>query len=329
MHARSACILGQGPVGPLDEAIVVRADARVVLQAREGRQVEDLAEPGAPPMAHPLAAADRLAGVAARGVRVRQLDELPAVLVLRDGPDVREEPSNAGPAQAGNRPQVLGLLKVRQQGIDLGGHGRHLGREHSHPHHRSLHFAGEDVEPVGAGNCLRRLAVDLRQFEAPDPVAGAECADLGNELTEGQGGHRRGGQAGPQDGQGPRLQQIRPDAEELGEESVELMGDQDPESRPLLAEPSILALDAPQRQVGAGLQLGPGDQPGPAELGDLLGIGQIRLLATELPGLADPKGRQRIDHHVPLAPSPEDIRHRLPHAARSPRRRTRSLRCGM
>ena len=44
--------LGQGPVGPLDEAIVVRADARVVLQARDGRQVEDLAEPGATPMAN-------------------------------------------------------------------------------------------------------------------------------------------------------------------------------------------------------------------------------------------------------------------------------------
>ena len=49
-------------------------------------------------------------------------------------------------------------------------------------------------------------------------------ADLGRELTEGQGGYRRGGQAGSQDGQGPRLPQIRSDAEELGKESVELMG---------------------------------------------------------------------------------------------------------
>ena len=148
--------------------------------------------------------------------------------------------------------------------------------------------------------------------EAPEPVAGAVRADLGHELREGQGGHRRGGQAGPQDGHGPRLQQIRPDAQELGEEPVELMGDQDLEPRPLLPEPGILAPGAPQRQVGAGLQLGPGDQAGPAELGDLLGIGQIRLLATELPGLADPKGRQRIDEHVPLAPSPEHVRDGLP-----------------
>ena len=49
------------------------------------------------------------------------------------------------------------------------------------------------------------------------------------------------------------------------------MGDQDLEPRPLLVEPSILAPGAPQRQVGASLQLGPGDQAGPAELGDLLG----------------------------------------------------------
>src|SRR5216684_3868984 len=92
-----------------------------------------------------------------------------------------------------------------------------------------------------------------------------------------------------------------------------MMSDQDLESRPLLAEPSILSPGAPQRQIGAGLQLGPGDQAAPTELGDLLGIGQIRLLAAELPGLANPEGRQRIDDHVPLAPSPEDIRHRLPH----------------
>src|SRR5207247_5980104 len=94
---------------------------------------------------------------------------------------------------------------------------------------------------------------------------------------------------------------------ELGEGSVELMGDQDLEPRPLLPEPSILAPGASQRQVGAGLQLGPSAQAGPAELGDLLGIGQIRLLATELPGLADPEGGQRIDHHVPLGPSPEQF----------------------
>jgi len=166
-----------------------------------------------------------------------RLDELPAVVVFRDGLDVREEPGHAGPAQAGDRAQVWDLLKLREHDIDLRDHRRH--------------------ESVRAGNGLRRLAVDLRQFEAPDPVAGAVRADLGHELSEGQGGHRRGGQAGPQDGQGPRLQQIRPDAHELGEESVELMSDQDLEPRPLLPEPDILAPGAPQRQVGAGLRLGP------------------------------------------------------------------------
>ena len=72
----------------------------------------------------------------------------------------------------------------------------HVGGEHIHPRHRLLHFARE---AVGAGGGLRRLAVDLRQFEAPDPVAGAVRADLGHELSEGQGGHRRGGQARTQD----------------------------------------------------------------------------------------------------------------------------------
>src|SRR5215831_7724596 len=75
--------LRQRPVGPLEEAIVVGAEAQVVLQAREGRQVEDLAESGTTPMVHPMPAADRLAGVAARGIRARQLDELPAVVVFR------------------------------------------------------------------------------------------------------------------------------------------------------------------------------------------------------------------------------------------------------
>src|SRR5215472_1670113 len=90
------------------------------------------------------------------------------------------------------------------------------------------------------------------------------------------------------------------------------MGDQDLEPRPLLAEPRILAPGAPQCQVGASLQLGPGDQAGPAELGDLFGIGQIGLLATELPGLADPEGGERIDDHVPLVPTLEDVRDGLP-----------------
>jgi len=192
--------------------------------------------------------------------------------VLRDGPHMSEEPGHAGPAEAGNGPQVSGLIKVRQQGIDLGGHGCHLGREHIHPRHCPLHFAREDVQPVRAGNCLRRIAVNLRQFKAPHSAAGAMRAHLGNELTQGHGGQRRGGEAGTQNGQGTWLQQICPDSEELGEKSVELMGNQHLEPRPLLAEPAILAPGAPQRQVGAGLQLGPGDQTGSAELGDLLGI---------------------------------------------------------
>ena len=51
VHARPERLhLRQRPVGPLDEAIVMCADARVVLQAREGRQVENLAEPGPTPL---------------------------------------------------------------------------------------------------------------------------------------------------------------------------------------------------------------------------------------------------------------------------------------
>ena len=50
-------------------------------------------------MAHALPVADRLAALAARGIRARQLDELSAVVVFGDGPDVREEPGHAGPAR--------------------------------------------------------------------------------------------------------------------------------------------------------------------------------------------------------------------------------------
>ena len=112
--------------------------------------------------------------------------------VLRDGPDVGEESGDAGPAEARNRPQVGGLLKVCQQGIDLGGHGRHLGREHINPRYGPLDFACEDVDAVGAGDSLLRVAVDLRQLEAPDSATGAVLAHTGHELPEGQGGHRGG-----------------------------------------------------------------------------------------------------------------------------------------
>ena len=93
----------------------MRPDSRIVLQARDRRQVHDLAEPGAAPTTHPLAAAHRLARVPARGIRAGELDELAAMPVLRDGPDVGEESGDAGPAEARNRPQVGGLLKVCQQ----------------------------------------------------------------------------------------------------------------------------------------------------------------------------------------------------------------------
>jgi hypothetical protein len=50
VHARPERLhLRERLVGPLDKAIIVRADARVVLQARDRRQVEDLGEPGARP----------------------------------------------------------------------------------------------------------------------------------------------------------------------------------------------------------------------------------------------------------------------------------------
>ena|SRR5215469_3784014 len=52
--------LGQWPVSPLDEAIVVRPDPRIVLQTRDRRQVHDLAEARAAPATHHLAAAHPL-----------------------------------------------------------------------------------------------------------------------------------------------------------------------------------------------------------------------------------------------------------------------------
>lgn len=314
VHARAERLhFRQRPVGPLDEAIVVRPDPWIVLEARQRRQVHDLAESGAAPATHHLAAAHRLARVPPRGIRAGELDELAPMPILRDGSDMGKEAGDASPAQAGDRPQVLGLFEPREQDIDLRGHRGHLGREHIDPRHRPLDFAGEDVEPIGTGDGLLRVAMDLGQFEAPDAAAGTVRADTGDELTEGQAGHRRGSQAGAQHGQGPWLQQIRPDPQEFREEPIELVRDQDFQPRPLLAEPSILTPGPPQRQVRTGLQLSPGDQARPAELGDLLGIGHIRLLAAELPRLADPEGRQRIDDHVPLAPRPEDIRHRFPH----------------
>src|SRR2546422_222372 len=49
-----------------------------------------------------------------------------------------------------------------RQGVDLGGNDRHLRRERIHPRHRPLDFAREDVDAVGAGDRLLRVAVDLR-----------------------------------------------------------------------------------------------------------------------------------------------------------------------
>ena len=80
----------------------------------------------------------------------------------------RASPSGAS-QESGRHAPLSGLA-----GAPGSGDARHhVGGEHIHPRHRPLHLAREDVESVGAGNGLRRSAVDLGQFEAPKPVAGA------------------------------------------------------------------------------------------------------------------------------------------------------------
>jgi hypothetical protein len=172
---------------------------------------------------------------------------------------------------------------------------------------------GEHLEAIRTGDRLLGIPMDLRQLEAPHAPARPVLANAGDELAEGHGGDARRRQASAQNRQSAGLQQIGPDPQELGEEPVQLMRDKDLQPGPFLAQPPVFPPGAAQGQVGACFQLSPGDQPGSAELGDLLGIGQICLLPAELPGLPNPEGRERIDDDVPLPPRTEHIRHGLPH----------------
>ena len=86
-------------------------------------------------------------------------------------------------------------------------------------------------------------------------------------------------------------------------------------SRALAPQALELVPRAAQLDVGQGLEPRPRHHPRAQEIGDLLGVGHIALVAVELPGFAHAERRQRIDQHVRLVVLGEEVRDRLPEMA--------------
>ena len=188
--------LRQRPIRSLHEAIVVRPDPRIVLQAGDRGQVQDCPEPGPPPSTQALPAPQGLPTVPAGGTRPGPRDERPTMAVIRDGPYVGEASGNAGPAPPRNCPQVPGLLEPRQPAVDLSGHLPQLRREGLEADDHPLDFARENVETIGAGHGLRRVAADLGEREAPPSPPCPVGPHSRDEVRERQPGDLHRGQAG-------------------------------------------------------------------------------------------------------------------------------------
>jgi hypothetical protein len=129
MHAPHRPHLRQRPLLTLEQPVVVRLDARIVPQAGDRRQEDDLAQPRATAARHRLHAPNREPRVASRRVRPGQLHELPAVPVLVDGSDVGEDAGDARLTEAGDGAEVARLLGALDEAFDLAADRVHLRRE--------------------------------------------------------------------------------------------------------------------------------------------------------------------------------------------------------
>ena len=112
-----------------------------------------------------------------------------------------------------------------------------------------------------------------------------------------------------------------PLADQFREDAVELMHQQGLESCALAAKARVFPPGPPQLHVVGGEELALGDDSRAKQLCDLLRILPSNpsvlpmppRVSTHLPGLAHPKGRQRIDHVIPKCVLLKEGTDRLPH----------------
>ena len=104
-----------------------------------------------------------------------------------------------------------------------------------------------------------------------------------------------------------------PLADQFREDAVELMHQQGLESCALAAKAMVFPPGPPQLHVVGGEELALDDDSRAKQLCDLLRVGEVSLVSTHLPGLAHPKGRQRIDHVIPKCVLLKEGTDRLPH----------------
>ena len=81
----------------------------------------------------------------------------------------------------------------------------------------------------------------------------------------------------------------------------------------LAAKAMVFPPGPPPLHVVGGEELALGDDSRAKQLCDLLRVGEVSLVSTHLPGLAHPKGRQRIDHVIPKCVLLKEGTARLPH----------------
>jgi hypothetical protein len=152
----------------------------------------------------------------------------------------------------------------------------------------------------------------LRHLESPHAPTATGGRDLRGKVAERQRRDLEGREPDAEDGQRSRRKDVRPHPEQLGERAVQLVTHQRLQSRAFFAQALKRTPIASQREIRLRLQLGPRRHAGAQQVGNLLGVRDIPLVAPHLPCFPHAERRQRIHQDIRKGLLPQDIGHRFP-----------------
>ena len=240
-----------------------------------------------------------LAAFPSRGLQAGQLHQLPAMLVSVERANLGDQPGDGDPPDPRQRGEIRRLVKRLEEGLGLGGNVIELVPDAVDTLHQPGYFPHGGFMPMGRRHRPPGFLSDLLNLEAPHPPSAPVRLHDSYEIGLRQVGNSLRRQASPQHREASRSRDRFPLADQFREDAVELMHQQGLESCALAAKAMVFPPGPPQLHVVGGEELALGDDSRAKQLCDLLRVGEVSLVSTHLPGLAHPKGRQRIDHVIP------------------------------
>ena len=193
---------------------------------------------------------------------------------------------------------MRGFRNGLQEPLQLVGHGVELVPDEVEARDQPHDFTHTRVLPVRRGHRRTGLFPYLLDFEAPHPPPASMVLDGPDEVPFRTSCDLGRGQARPEYSETSGRCDGLPFTNDLGEHTVELMGQQRLEAGTFGAQAMILTPGATQLHVPGREELTLRDHAASEELGDLLRVRQVPLVSAHLARLPHAESRQRIDHRV-------------------------------